>query len=111
MSEIANVRSAEVTYAVRDTVIDDIEIHEGDIMSIGDNGILASGKNIEDTAFAALHKIVNDETEIVSIYYGKDVTEENAQKLQERAAQAFENCDVELQYGGQPIYYYILSAE
>ena len=111
VSEIANVRSAEVTYAVRDTVIDDIEIHEGDIMSIGDNGILASGKNIEDTAFAALHKIVNDETEIVSIYYGKDVTEENAQKLQERAAQVFENCDVELQYGGQPIYYYILSAE
>ena len=109
--EIANVRSAEVTYAVRDTTIDGIEIHQGDIMGLGDNGILADGTDIEDVAFESLGKIIDDETEIVSIYYGEEVSEEDAEKLRERAAEAFPNCEVELQYGGQPIYYYILSAE
>ena len=109
--EIAAVNSAEVTYAVRDTEIDGIRIHEGDIMGIGDHGILATGKGIEDVTFDALGKIVEDDTEIISIYYGEDVSEEDAQKLRDRAAEAFSSCDVELQYGGQPIYYYILSAE
>lgn len=109
--EIGNVHSAEVTYAVRDTEIDGIKIHEGDIMGIGDSGILSTGKGIEDITFECLSKIVEDDTEIISIYYGKDVSEEDAEKLRERAAEAFSSCDVELQYGGQPIYYYILSAE
>ena len=109
--EIGAVHSAEVTYAVRDTEIDGIKIHEGDIMAIGDHGILATGKGIEDITFESLTKIVEDDTEIISIYYGKDVSEEDAEKLRERAAEAFSSCDVELQYGGQPIYYYILSAE
>ena len=109
--EIGAVHSAEVTYAVRDTEIDGIKIHEGDIMAIGDQGILTTGKGIEDITFESLTKIVEDDTEIISIYYGKDVSEEDAEKLRERAAEAFSSCDVELQYGGQPIYYYILSAE
>ena len=109
--EIGNVHSAEVTYAVRDTEIDGITIHQGDIMGIGDNGILATGKGIEDVTFESLEKIVQEDTEIVSIYYGKEVSEEDAEKLRKRAAEAFTSCDVELQYGGQPIYYYILSAE
>ena len=83
----------------------------GDIMAIGDSGILATGKGIEDITFESLKKIVEDDTEIISIYYGKDVSEEDAEKLRDRAAEAFTSCDVELQYGGQPIYYYILSAE
>ena len=109
--EIGTVHSAEVTYAVRDTEIDGIRIHEGDIMAIGDSGILTTGKGIEDVTFESLKNIVEDDTEIISIYYGKDVSEEDAEKLRDRAAEAFTSCDVELQYGGQPIYYYILSAE
>ena len=109
--EIGGVHSAEVTYAVRDTEIDGIKIHQRDIMGIGDNGILATGKEIEDVTFESLRKIVQDDTEIVSIYYGEDVSEEDAEKLKKKAAEAFTSCDVELQYGGQPIYYYILSAE
>ncbi len=111
MEEISGVKSAEVTYAVRDTVIDDIEIKEGNIMGIGDKGILTTGEQIEDTTFDTLSKIVTDETEIISIYYGADVTEEDAEKLREKVAEAFDACDVEMQYGGQPIYYYIMSAE
>ena len=111
VEEIGTVHSAEITYAVRDTQIDGIEIHEGDIMGIGDNGILATGKEIEDATFESLKKIVTEETEIISIYYGEEVSEDDAVKLRERAAQEFSSCDVELQYGGQPIYYYILSAE
>ena len=109
--EIGTVHSAEVTYAVRDTQIDGIEIHEGDIMGIGDQGILATGKGIEDISFESLKKIVTEDIEIISIYYGEDVSEEDAEKFRARAAEEFSSCDVELQYGGQPIYYYILSAE
>lgn len=109
--EIGAVHSAEVTYAVRDTEIDNIKIHEGDIMGIGDSGILTTGSDIEDVTFESLKKIVDEDTEIISIYYGKDVAEEAAEQFRARAAEAFPSCDVELQYGGQPIYYYILSAE
>ena len=80
-------------------------------MGIGDSGILTTGSDIEDVTFESLKMIVEDDTEIISIYYGEDVTEEKAEELRARAAEAFPSCDVELQYGGQPIYYYILSAE
>ena len=109
--EIGSVHSAEITYAVRDTEISGIKIHQGDIMGIGDSGILTTGSDIEDVTFESLKMIVEDDTEIISIYYGEDVTEEKAEELRARAAEAFPSCDVELQYGGQPIYYYILSAE
>ena len=109
--EIGTVHSAEITYAVRDTEISGIAIHQGDIMGIGDEGILTTGSNVEDVTFESLKMIVEEDTEIFSIYYGEDVTEEDAEKLRTRAAEAFPSCDVELQYGGQPIYFYILSAE
>jgi dihydroxyacetone kinase-like predicted kinase len=109
--EIGTVHSAEITYAVRDTEIGGIAIHEGDIMGIGDEGILTTGSSVEDVTFESLKKIVEDDTEIISIYYGESVAEEDAEKLRSRAAEAFPSCDVELQYGGQPIYFYILSAE
>ena len=111
LSGIQMVKSAEVTYAVRDTVLDDIEIHKDDIMCIGDSGILAVGGNKDETALAALEKMVGEETEIISVYYGSDVTEEEAENFRSKILSRFESCEVELQHGGQPIYYYILSAE
>lgn len=109
--EIARVESAEVTYAVRDTMIDDTIIHQGDMMGLGDKGILAVGSDRDDTTIETLRKMVKDTTSLVSIYYGSDVTEADAEKLLTKAKEAFPTCDVELQAGGQPIYYYILSAE
>lgn len=111
LAGIQTVKSAEVTYAVRDTVLDDIEIHKDDIMCIGDAGILAVGSKKEETAIAALEKMVGEETEIISVYYGSDVTEEEAEAFRSKILSRFESCEVELQKGGQPIYYYILSAE
>ncbi|MBQ3393505.1 MAG: DAK2 domain-containing protein [Lachnospiraceae bacterium] len=105
------VSTVEVTYAVRDTEIDDKTIKEGDIMGIGDSGIIAVGTKIEDTSFEAISSVVTEDTEIISIYYGKDTPEEDAQKLRDKVAEAFPGTDVDLQFGGQPVYYYIMSAE
>jgi DAK2 domain fusion protein YloV len=111
LSGIELVKSAEVTYSIRDTVLDDVEIHKDDIMGIGDSGILAVGSDRDQTALDCLAKMVDEETEIISIYYGQDVTEEEAENFKARVLEKFDSCDVELQYGGQPIYFYILSAE
>ena len=111
LAGIKTVKSAEVTYAVRDTVLDDIEIHKDDIMCIGDAGILSVGSTRDETAIAALEKMVGEETEIISVYYGCDVTDDEAEALRSKILSRFESCEVELQQGGQPIYYYILSAE
>ncbi len=112
MSDAINhVASGEVTYAVRDTMIDDVQIHEGDYMGIADKGIQAVGRELDGVVHDMLGKIVGDETELISVYYGSDVTEDQAAALQERIQKTFPACDVELQYGGQPIYYYIVSAE
>ncbi len=109
--EIRKVKSAEVTYAVRDTVIDDIPIHEGNIMAIGDSGILNVGEDRNATTLEALAKMVDDATELISIYYGEDATEEEAEALRSAAAGKYPGIDVELQKGGQPVYCYIVSAE
>ncbi len=109
--EIARVKTGEVTYAVRDTVIDDKEIKQGDYMGIGDKGILSVGTGMEDVAFQMVEAMVDEDTELISIYYGADTTEADAENLQARIEEAFPSCDVELQFGGQPIYYYIISAE
>ncbi len=110
-SEIGNVRTGEVTYAVRDTVIDDKEIKQGDFMGIGDHGILSVGKDVTDVAFDMVKEMMADDLELISIYYGEDVTEDAANALKARVEEAYPSCDVELQFGGQPIYYYIISAE
>ena len=108
---ISMVKTGEVTYAVRDTVIDDKEIHEGDYMGIGDAGILAVGTAIEDVTATMVDEMVDEDTELISIYYGADTSEEDAEALRSKVEEKYGSCDVELQYGGQPIYYYIISAE
>ena len=110
-TEIGNVKTGQVTYAVRDTVIEDKEIKQGDYMGIGDAGILSVGDEVLDVTFGMVQEMMNDELELISIYYGQDVTEDAAQELKDRVEEAYPGCDVELQYGGQPVYYYIVSAE
>ncbi|HAE81180.1 MAG TPA: dihydroxyacetone kinase [Lachnoclostridium sp.] len=109
--EIAMVRTCEVTYAVRNTVIDGREIHEGDIMAIGDSGLLALAGDAEDAVMKALAEMADEDAELVTIYYGADTPEEKAQELLEKAQAEFAGCEVELHYGGQPVYYYIVSVE
>ena len=110
--EIENVKTGQVTYAVRDTEIDNKVIKENDIMGIGDKSILAVGGTIFDTTMEMVEEMMKDsDCELISIYYGSDVDEEEAEKLQTAIEEKFSDCDVELQYGGQPIYYYVISAE
>ena len=108
---IETVRTGEVTYAVRDTVIDDHEIHQGDYMGIGDEGILAVGQAIETVTKDMIDSMMDEDMELISIYYGQETKEEDAAALRDKVAEKYPACDVELQYGGQPIYYYIVSAE
>ena len=110
-AEIQNVKTGQVTYAVRDTKIDDKEIHLGDIMGIGDAGILAVGKEIRETALAMMEEMVDADSEIIGIYYGEDVSEEDANALRELLAEKYPDAEVEVHYGGQPIYYYVISVE
>jgi hypothetical protein len=110
-SEILNVKTGQVTYAVRDTVIDDKEIRQGDYMGIGDHGILSVGTEVSDVAFDMIKSMMDDSLELISIYYGSDIAEEDAQALRSRVEAEYPSCDIELQFGGQPIYYYIVSAE
>lgn len=109
--EAAKVATGQVTYAVRDTMIDDKEIHQGDYMGIGDKGILSVGTDLQEVAFKMISEIMKNDYELISIYYGADITEEQANELVSRVEEAFSSCDVELQCGGQPIYSYIVSAE
>jgi len=111
IEEAGNVATGQVTYAVRDTVIDDKEIHQGDFMGIGDSGILAVGTDVQQVAYEMIVEMMKDDHELISIYYGADVTEEQAQELVDRVESAFGSCDAELQFGGQPIYSYVVSAE
>lgn len=109
--EMGRIKTGQVTYAVRNTMIDDKEIHEGDIMGLGDSGILAVGQSIESTAVETLKAMVDEESELVSIYYGSDVTEADAQAVAERLQESCPDLEVEIQEGGQPIYYYLMSVE
>ena len=109
--EIKNVKTGQLTYAVRDTHIDDKEIHEGDIMGVGDKGILAVGKDIADTAMETVAEMMDDDAELISIYYGEDTNEKDAQALADRLNEKYPDVDVEVNLGGQPIYYYIISVE
>ena len=109
--EMKKVKTGQVTYAVRDTVIDDKEIKENDIMGLGDHTILAVGNEIENVTLKTIELMMTDEAELISIYYGLEMTEDNAQKLYQKVEAAYPDCDIELHCGGQPIYYYILSVE
>ena len=109
--EINNVKSGQVTYAVRDTMIDDKEIKQGDYMGIGDAGMLAVGTDMQAVTLDMINEMMDDDLELITIYYGCDVTEEDAETLRTAVEEKFADCDVELQYGGQPIYYFVVSAE
>ena len=111
LQEIGNVKTGQVTYAVRDTMIDDKEIKQGDYMGIGDKGILTVGKNMEEITLGMVEAMVDDSSELISVYYGADVEEADAEALRDKVEAAYPSCDVELQYGGQPIYYYVISVE
>ncbi len=111
LEEIQNVKTGQVTYAVRDTHIDDKEIHEGDIMGIGDAGILSVGKDVEGTTKDMLAQLVDEDSELISLYYGEDVTEEAAEEFSAEIAELYPDLDVDTHLGGQPIYYYVLAVE
>ena len=108
---IGNVKTGQVTYAVRDTVIDDKTIKQNDFMGIGDAGILSVGTNMPQVTADMIKDMIDEDTELISIYYGADVTEEDAEDLGAKIEALYPKCDVELQFGGQPIYYYIVSCE
>ncbi len=110
-SELENVKTGQVTYAVRDTKIDDFEIKQGDYMGIGDHSMLSVGKDMQTVAYEMVKKMADSDISLFSIYYGSEVTESDAMILKEKIEKDFSDCDVEIQYGGQPIYYYIVSAE
>ena len=108
---IKNVKTGQVTYAVRDTHFDDKTIHEGDIMGIGDQGILSVGQSVEETTKEMLEAMVDEDTELISMYYGQDVLAEDAERFAEAVAELYPDADVDLHSGGQPIYYYVVSVE
>ena len=108
---ISMVQTGQITYAVRDTRLDEKEIHEGDIMGIGDHGILAVGKGRTNVAKDTVAAMDTEDAEVISIYFGEDVPEEEAEKLGEELEAAYPDCEVEVNMGGQPIYYYIISVE
>ena len=108
---IQQVKTGQVTYAVRDTHVDDKEIHEGDIMGIGDKGILAVGTEVEATAKEMLAELVDEDSELISLYYGEEVSEEEAEKFAAEVEALYPDVDVDFHFGGQPIYYYVMAVE
>ena len=109
--EISNVKSAQITYAVRNTTIDDVEIHENDVMALGDTGIIGVDKSIDSAVDKALANMIDDSSELVCLYYGEEVSEEDANKLCDELVGKYENVEFELHFGGQPVYYYFISVE
>ena len=109
--EISNVKSAQITYAVRNTTIDDVEIHENDVMALGDSGIIGVDKSIDSAVDKALANMIDDSSELVCLYYGEEVSEEDATKLCDELVGKYENVEFELHFGGQPVYYYFISVE
>jgi len=105
------VKTGQVTYAVRDTVIDDKEIRKDDFMGIGDQGILAVGTSMKDVTMEMIAEMVDEDSELISIYYGAEIEEADAEALGAEIEKAYPSCDIELQFGGQPIYYYVISVE
>lgn len=111
IAEMNQVKTGQVTYAVRNTMIDGMEIQEGDIMGIGDRGMLAVGQSVTNTAVEMLQAMVDEESELITVYYGAEVTAAEAQDLLAKAQEICPGCEIELQEGGQPIYYYLISVE
>jgi DAK2 domain fusion protein YloV len=112
MTEAAEtVHTASVTYAVRDTNYDNQEIHEGDIMAMIDNKLSVLGNNIPKVCMDVSEKMVSGDSSLITIYYGQDIAEEDAQALRQALAEKYPDCDVDLQAGGQPLYYYLIAVQ
>ncbi len=111
IEEMNRVRTGEITHAVRHSFIGEQEIEEGDIMGLSDGGLLAVSKSVEGTALETLRRLLDEESELVSIYYGQEITEEEARAFTEKARELCPGCEIELNYGGQPVYYYLISVE
>ena len=111
LEAIQNVKTGQVTYAVRDTKIDDKEIHEGDIRGIGDVGIIAVGTDIQNTAKEMLAAMVDEDSELISLYYGEEISAEDAESFAAEIAELYPDMDIDAQFGGQPIYYYVMAVE
>ena len=112
MTEAAeSVHTASITYAVRDTNYEDQEIHQGDIMAMIDNQLSVLGSELNQVGLDAAEKMVGEDSTLITVYFGSDVSEENAQKLCDELAEKYPDCDVELQNGGQPLYYYLIAVE
>ena len=109
--ELENVKTGQVTYAVRDTEIDDKVIKQGDYMGIGDKCILSVGKDMEETTKEMVKEMIDDDSSIISVYYGEEVTEDDANALAAELEEEYPDVEVELHFGGQPIYYYVISVE
>ena len=111
LESLSTVKSGQLTYAVRDTSIDGKEIKKDNYLGLGDKGLAAVGTDMDDTALAMLTEFVDEESELISVYYGEDIDESKAEELVKKIEEKFDGVDVELQYGGQPVYYYIVSVE
>jgi len=111
LEEIKHIKTGQITYAVRDTRIDDKEIKEGDIMGIGDRAILSVGKEIQKVALETIDLMIDNDSELISVYYGNEIDEEEANALGDELNKKYSFCDVEVYSGEQPIYYYLLSVE
>ncbi len=110
-SSIANVKSGSVTHAVRTTHVDGFDVEKDDIIGLGNSAILAKGNLVNNTTMDLIKKLKTDEVVSITLFYGKDVNETEAQELEQEVGKEFPDCDVSLIYGGQPVYYYILSLE
>ena len=111
VKEMKRVKTGQITYAVRTTAVEGIEIHEGDIIAIGDQGMLAAEKDIPSAALKALQAMIDEESELVTLYFGTGVSQSEAEALQKQAQGQFPQVEIELQNGGQPVYYYLISVE
>ena len=111
LEAIKTVKTSQVTYAIRDTDYNSLEIHEGDILGISDDDIKSVGKDVKQVSISLMEEMITDKSEIVTIFYGSEITEKEADEILEELADKYENIDVELYYGGQPLYYYIFSIE
>ena len=109
--EMAKVKTGQVTYAVRDTSMDGFDIKQGNIMGIGDKTIMAVGEDIQTTTFDLIEKLISEESELISLYYGEEIQEDMANSLADEIMEKYPDIDVEVHMGGQPIYYYVLSVE
>lgn len=111
MESLSLVKSGQVTYAVRDTVMNDVEVKEGNIIAIAEGKLQAAGEGVNDITTKLVENLVDEDSAIITLFYGEDVSEEEANNLRDELEEKFDDIDVELYYGGQPLYYYLISVE